>query len=118
MWFRTCAAGTCASNVCRLGTSASPLNIQPGRDDAHFSETMVKDDQAVVETNVAVGQFQIVDGAARKFRLGEILQVVAPVTERAAERKRQVNFVEQFKARHQSVEQMPWIAELNVMRDA
>jgi hypothetical protein len=65
---------------------------------------MVKHHQAVVEADVAVGQFQVVDGAAREFRLGEIFQIVAPVTEAAAERKRQVNFVQQFKPRHQRVQ--------------
>jgi len=28
---------------------------------------MIKDDKAVVKTDVAVGQLQIVDGAAREF---------------------------------------------------
>ena len=75
---------------------------------------MVEDDEAVVETDVAVGQFQIVDGAAREFGFGEIFQVVTPAAKRAAERKRQVNFIEQFKARHQRVEQMPRVAELDL----
>ena len=74
---------------------------------------MVEDDEAVVKTDVAIGQFQIVDRAARQFRLGEIFQVVAPVAERAAERKRQINFIEQFEARHQRIEQMPRVAEMD-----
>ncbi len=73
---------------------------------------MVEHNEAVVKSDVAIGQFQIVDGAAREFRLGEILQVVAPETKAAAQRKRQVNFVQQFKARHQAVEQMPRISEV------
>ena len=76
---------------------------------------MVEDDEAVVKADVAVGQFQIVDGAAGEFWLSEIFQVVAPVTKCAAERKRQINFVEQFKARHERVEQMPRVAELKLM---
>ena len=79
---------------------------------------MIKDHQAVVKTNMAIGQFQIVHRPARQFRLGEIFQVVAPVTERAAERKRRINFVQQFIARHERVEQMPRIAELNLRRTA
>ena len=75
---------------------------------------MIEHDQAVVKTDVAVGQFEIVDGAAREFRLGEIFQVVTPITETAAERKRQINFVQQFEARHQAVEQMPRVAELDL----
>ena len=78
---------------------------------------MIKDDEAVVETDVAVGQFQIADGSAREFRLGEVFQVVAPETEAAAERKRQVNFVENFKSRHERIEQMPGAAELQLMVD-
>ena len=41
---------------------------------------MIEHNQAVVESNVAVGQFQVVHRAAREFRLGEIFQVVAPIT--------------------------------------
>ena len=63
---------------------------------------MIENHKAVVKADVAIGQFQIVDGAAREFRLGEIFQVVAPETKATAERKRQVNFVQQFKARHQA----------------
>ena len=48
---------------------------------------MIEDDQAVVKADVAIGQFQIVDRAAREFRLDEILQIVAPIAEAAAERK-------------------------------
>ncbi len=75
---------------------------------------MVEDDEAVVKTGVAVGQFQIIHRAAREFWLGKIFQVVAPVTKRAAERKRQVNFVEQFKTRHERVEDVPRVAELKL----
>ncbi len=59
---------------------------------------MIEHDQAVVKADVAVGQFEIVDGTARELRLGEIFQVVAPVTEAAAEGKRQIYFVQQFEA--------------------
>ncbi len=75
---------------------------------------MVENHQTVVKTDVAIGQFQIVDGAARQFRLGEIFQIVTPVTEAAAQRKRQVNLVQQFKPRHQRVQNLPRVAELNV----
>ncbi len=75
---------------------------------------MVEDNQAVVKSDVTVGQFQIVDGAAREFGFGEIFQVVAPVTKRAAEREGRINFVQQFKARHERVEDMPRVAELDL----
>ena len=59
---------------------------------------MIENGEAVVKADVAIGQFQIVDGAAQQFRLGEVFQVVAPETKAAAQRKWQINFVQQFKA--------------------
>ena len=97
--------------LCPLFT-ARTVGGEAGGDNPDFAEAMIEHDQAVVKADVAVGQFEIVDGTAREFRLGEIFQVVAPVTEAAAERKRQINFVQQFEARHQTVEQMPRVAEL------
>ena len=73
---------------------------------------MIEHDQAVVKTNVAIGQFEVVDGAAREFRLGEIFQVVAPIAKTAAERKWQVDFIQQLAARQQRVQNLPRIAEL------
>ena len=35
---------------------------------------VIEDDEAVVKTNVAVGQLQIVDRATREFRLDEIFR--------------------------------------------
>ena len=77
-----------------------------------FAELMIEDDEAVVKSDVAVGQFQIVDGAAREFRFGEIFQVVAPVTKAPPSGNGRVNFVQQFIARHQRVEDVPRVAEL------
>ena len=51
---------------------------------------MIEDDEAVVEAHRAIRQFEIVDGAARELWFDEILQVVAPVAETAAQRERQV----------------------------
>jgi len=79
---------------------------------------MVENEETVVKTNGAIRQFQIIDGPARKFGFGEIFQVVAPETEAAAQRKRQVNFIQNFKSRHKRIEDMPGIPELDVMRDA
>ena len=73
---------------------------------------MVENDKAVVKAGVAIGQFQIVHGAAREFRLGEIFQVVAPIAKTAAERKWQVDFIQQLAARQQRVQNLPRIAEL------
>ena len=77
---------------------------------------MVKHHQAVVKTHVAIGQFQVVDGAAREFRFDEIFQLVSPAAETAAERERQVNFVQQLAARQQRVQNLPRIAELERRR--
>ena len=97
---------------CPLFT-ARTVGGETGRNDERFAEVMVEHDEAVVKTGVAIGQFEVVDGAAREFRLGEIFQIVTPVTEAAAERKRQVNFIQQFAARQQRVQNLPRIAELD-----
>ena len=55
-----------------------------------------------------------IDGAAREFRFREIFQIVTPVTETTAERKRQVNLVQQLKLRHERIQNLPWIAELGL----
>ena len=65
---------------------------------------MIKHHQAVIKADVAIGQFEVIDGAAREFRLGEIFQIVTPVTETAAERKRQVNLIQQLKLRHERIQ--------------
>ena len=79
---------------------------------------MIKDNEAVVETNVAIGQLKIVGGAAREFGFGEIFKVVTPVSKTAAQRERKINLVEQFVKRHERVEQMPRVAELDLGRGA
>src|SRR5437867_816738 len=78
---------------------------------------MIEHDQAVVKTDVAIGRFEIVDSATREFWLGEVFQIVTPVAKAATKRKRQINFLKQLETRHEAVEQMPRIAELNVAAD-
>ena len=75
---------------------------------------MVEHNEAVVKANAAIGQFEVIHRAPRKFRFDKILQIVTPVAETAAERKRQINFLEQFVARHQTIKRVPRIAELDV----
>ena len=87
---------------------------ETGRNDERFAEVMVEHDETVVKAGVAIGQFEVVDRAARELGLGEIFQVVAPATEAAAQRKRQVNLVQQFAARQQRVQNLPRVAELEM----
>ena len=75
---------------------------------------MVEHDETVVKAGVAIGQFEVIDGAAREFRLDEIFQIVTPAAEAAAEWERQVNLIQQFAARQQRVQNLPRIAELKL----
>src|SRR5262245_61427654 len=75
---------------------------------------MVEHDEAVVKADAAVRQFEIVHRPPRNLRLDKILQIVTPVAETPAERKRQIDFVEHFITRHQSFEQAPRIPELDM----
>src|SRR2546422_10584996 len=68
--------------------AAGAVNAQTGRDNPCLAEAMVEHDQAVVEANMTFGQFEVVHGAARQLRLNEVFQIIAPVTETAAERER------------------------------
>ena len=77
----------------------------------------VEHNQAVVKTDVAIGQFKVVDGAAREFWFDDIFQVVTPATEAAAQRERQVNFIQQLAPRQQRVQNLPGISELDVRRE-
>src|SRR5712671_537714 len=72
---------------------------------------MIEDDEAVVEADGAIRQFEIVDGAARELWFDKILQVVAPVAEAAAERERQIRFVEHLVTLHQTIKHVPRIAK-------
>ena len=78
---------------------------------------MIEDDKAVVETDVAIGKLEVIRGAAREFRFNKISQVVAPITEAAPQWKWQVEFLQQFAAGHQAVQNMPGIAKVRVMSD-
>src|SRR5258706_13969107 len=75
---------------------------------------MVERHEAVMETGLAIGQLKVIDGAARQARLDKIFQVISPKTKTAAQRKREVQFIEQFVTRHQTVEDLPGIAKLNM----
>ena len=76
---------------------------------------MIEDNQAGIEPETTIGKFKIIDGPAAEFGLDKIPKVVAPVAKTAAKRKGQIDFVEQFIARHQSIQHPPGIAELDVV---
>ena len=78
---------------------------------------MVEYHHAVIKADVAIGQFEVIDGTARKFRLNKIFQFIAPATETAAERKGQVYLIQQFATRQQCVQDLPGIAKLNERRE-
>src|SRR3954471_8233911 len=75
---------------------------------------MVEHHEALIESDVAIGQLEIVDGRAGQSRLDEILQVVAPITKTTSQREWQINFVEQLVAGHEGLQQAPGIAELDL----
>src|ERR1043165_8697430 len=79
---------------------ARPIGTQAGRDNPGLAQAMIENHEAVVKTHVAIGQFQIVYGAARELRLDEILEVITPIAKAAAEREREINLIEQLVARH------------------
>src|SRR5437867_1676159 len=77
-------------------------------------ESMIEDDEAVVKANVTIRQFEIVDGFARKPWFDEIFKVVAPEAKTSSQWKGQVDLLQQFVARHQRIQHVPWIAKLLV----
>ena len=97
---------------------ACAIATETGGDDADRAEVMVEDDEAVIEAHMAIGQFQVIHGAAVKFWLDETLQVVTPITKRATQRKRQVDFVQDFATGQERVENLPGVAELDIRHEA
>ena len=79
---------------------AGGVGVKTGGNDPGFGEVMVEDDETVVKANVAIGKFEVVDGAAGKAWFDEIFEFVTPITEATAEREGEVHFVEQFVAGH------------------
>lgn len=73
---------------------------------------MVEYDQAVIETDMAAGQFEIIGGTARQLRFDEVLQIITPVAETSPQRKWKVYFIQQFAPRQQRIENLPGIAKL------
>ena len=55
-------------------------------------------------------EFEVIDGVLFQSRLHELLEVVAPIPETAAQREREIGLVEQFVAGDESIEQVPRIA--------
>ena len=78
---------------------------------------MVEDDQAAVKTDATIRQLQVVDRVSRQLGLDEVFLVLTPVAKATAERKGRVNFFQRFIPRHQAVEEVPGIAELDVRRN-
>src|SRR5262249_11232933 len=89
------------------------ISAKAGGDEPGFGKVMIENDETVIKADMAVGQIKVVNSAAREFGLNKIFQIVSPITEAAAQRKRKVEFLEQFVARHKTVEQMPGVAELH-----
>src|SRR5881394_263111 len=98
----------------RLLLAAGTVHVQAGRNNPRFGKAMVKHNEAVVKAKVAIGKFEVVYRPAREFRFDKILQLVTPAAETATEGKRQINFVEQFIARHQALHHVPWVTELDM----
>jgi len=95
---------------------AGAVGVQAGGDEPGFAEMMIEGDEAVVKTDVAIWEFEVIDGAARQARLDEILEIVTPIAKAAAQRKRQVDFLQQFVARHQLLQRLPGIAKARPAR--
>src|SRR3954470_8035395 len=71
---------------------------------------MVEDDEAVVKAHVKDGEFEVVDGVLREAGFDELLEIVAPIAEAAAERKWEVELVEEFVAGDKRIQEVPRVA--------
>jgi hypothetical protein len=94
--------------------TARAVGVQAGRDDEGFSEVMVEDDQAVVKAGVAIGQFEVVDGAARQFWFDKIFQVVAPMPKQPPSGNGRSISSSNSQRAMSAVENVPRIAELDL----
>src|SRR5260221_11169870 len=64
--------------------------------DPGFSQTMVKNNQAVVKSKVTVRQIQIVCRTPRQSRLEKVFEIVSPETKTPAEGKRKIDLITKF----------------------
>ena len=74
---------------------------------------MVKDDQAVIEADVAVWKLQIVESPPGKSGFHKTLESEAPEAEATSQLEWKVQFIQNFESCHQGIEKMPGISELN-----
>jgi hypothetical protein len=65
-----------------------------------------------METEMGIRQFEVIDGATGDARGGELVELVAEVTEGCAQWDRKRTFVIDLETFEQRSDQFPWIAEL------
>src|SRR5580704_3784422 len=85
----------------RAPRTRRPVRTQAGGNDPRFSQVMIESRQAVVESHVAIREFEIVERAPRDARLHKFFQIVAQITKTTPERKWEIDFVQQFISSHQ-----------------
>ena len=90
---------------------AIALFAETGGDQPRLVDFVIEHDEAVVKSNAAFRQLEVVVGRQRQVRLDELFQLVAEVAEAAAEGKRQVDLLEQLVAVGQALEQFPRAAK-------
>src|SRR5690349_12366966 len=75
---------------------------------------MIINQKAVIETQLAVRQFQVVYGVPAKLRFDEVLQIITPIPETPAEWEGKVYFVPQLVSGDEIRQYPPGIPKLNV----
>src|SRR5689334_1733458 len=84
----------------RAPLATRPIGSQARGNDPGLVQAMVESDQAVIETNLAIRQFQVIVTAPGETRLNEILEIIAPIPETAAQRKWKIDIIQQFVLGH------------------
>ena len=97
-----------------LGASVALL-IQPGGDQPHLAELMIEHDEAVVKSDAALRQLEVIQGGQRQSWLDELFQLVTEVSEATTKRKGEVDLLEQLVAIGQALEQFPRVAKQRVL---
>src|SRR5258706_10916862 len=80
----------------RASFRTSSIHRQSRGNDPGFSQTMVKNNQAVVKSKVTVRQIQIVCRTPRQSRLEKGFEIVSPETKTPAEGKRKIDLITKF----------------------
>src|ERR1051326_7570767 len=75
---------------------------------------MIESDQAIVKPDVTIGQFEVINRVMLRKSFDKILQFITPIAKTAAQRKGEVQLIQEFITCQQAVQQATRIAIMDL----